>query len=444
MKPFALLITLCVYGGMTINPSHAQTNNTHVHFAKDQYLLSATTKSKLDSLVLSLRGKYQYTISLAGHTDSDGSDKYNRKLSANRVQTVYNYLISKGLDSSAIRKKSYGEHRPFMENKGETLMALNRRVEIMVRRKLIASDDTQEDSNTAPVVESNPCDRDTTVVLAGGTKITLGLCDFEKHRMAILNSKTIYTAREMMEYGLSLYTSDGQELVTGGMIKIANDSVVFDRPVEVELPLINDFFNCYDTAMLSRMRLYRANQHGDWDDSDTVSVVQRSTGTAFRFSISTGGTFNCDAIPTVPLRVIARAGGFLIAPIFQQIRKNQSTLRLKSPNGERIRKLQVTTSCGNCSQPSLVRRKYIRYNKKRTKAKIRFVECCSTDSLLVGYQIARDEDITVVDASELRKRGGSKLRPRCQREWGVLRRLSKETRRRIKDRGVNRKYILSV
>lgn len=48
-------------------------------------------------------------IELSAHTDSRGSNTYNQKLSQARAQSCVDYLISKGVKSSNIKAKGYGE-----------------------------------------------------------------------------------------------------------------------------------------------------------------------------------------------------------------------------------------------------------------------------------------------------------------------------------------------
>jgi outer membrane protein OmpA-like peptidoglycan-associated protein len=51
-------------------------------------------------------------ISVNSHTDTRGSDAYNKKLSQRRAQSCVTYLISLGLDSSRIIANGFGEEQP--------------------------------------------------------------------------------------------------------------------------------------------------------------------------------------------------------------------------------------------------------------------------------------------------------------------------------------------
>lgn len=69
------------------------------------------------------------SLKLAGHTDSQGSDAYNMKLSKDRAESVKAYLVSKGANPSRIEATGYGETQPIESNNTEQGRQNNRRVE---------------------------------------------------------------------------------------------------------------------------------------------------------------------------------------------------------------------------------------------------------------------------------------------------------------------------
>lgn len=73
------------------------------------------------------------TISVEGHTDSVGSDYYNRGLSQRRADSVARYLENVGLDGYRIDTVAYGESQPVASNSSAEGRQLNRRVEIKIR-----------------------------------------------------------------------------------------------------------------------------------------------------------------------------------------------------------------------------------------------------------------------------------------------------------------------
>jgi OmpA-OmpF porin, OOP family len=83
----------------------------------------------LDDVVSVLNENKDITIEIGGHTDSKGSDKANEKLSQNRVNSVRDYLVNKGIDGGRVTAKGYGESMPVASNLDATGREQNRRVE---------------------------------------------------------------------------------------------------------------------------------------------------------------------------------------------------------------------------------------------------------------------------------------------------------------------------
>lgn len=104
-----------------------------VNFAFDKYELNPESYAVLDRVVSVLNENSDIEIVISGHTDDRGSNEYNRKLSENRVNTVYNYLLSNGINSSRIMKTWHGEEIPVKENNTDINRAFNRRVEIKIK-----------------------------------------------------------------------------------------------------------------------------------------------------------------------------------------------------------------------------------------------------------------------------------------------------------------------
>jgi len=69
-------------------------------------------------------------FSLEGHTDADGKDAMNQKLSEVRAAAVKNFLVENGIDASRLSSKGFGESMPVDSNKTAKGKANNRRVEV--------------------------------------------------------------------------------------------------------------------------------------------------------------------------------------------------------------------------------------------------------------------------------------------------------------------------
>lgn len=101
-------------------------------FDVDKSVLKPEAKAKLDDLVSKMGAINLEVIIAVGHTDSDGSDAYNQKLSVRRSEAVKTYLVSKGIDANRIYTEGKGEKSPVADNKTREGKAKNRRTEIEV------------------------------------------------------------------------------------------------------------------------------------------------------------------------------------------------------------------------------------------------------------------------------------------------------------------------
>jgi len=71
-------------------------------------------------------------VEVQGHTDSDGSASYNRKLSDSRANSVRKYLVDAGIDGERLQAKGYGEDTPIDTNATSEGKERNRRVEFKI------------------------------------------------------------------------------------------------------------------------------------------------------------------------------------------------------------------------------------------------------------------------------------------------------------------------
>jgi outer membrane protein OmpA-like peptidoglycan-associated protein len=103
-----------------------------VFFSYNATTLEVASSAQLDKLVIYLHYKSTMKILVKGHTSSEGSDIYNKKLSENRAQAVVNYLISKGINGERLAYKGYGKTQPIYPNDTEENRHKNRRVEFEI------------------------------------------------------------------------------------------------------------------------------------------------------------------------------------------------------------------------------------------------------------------------------------------------------------------------
>ena len=73
-------------------------------------------------------------FSIEGHTDADGAEAFNLKLSESRAAAVQNYFVENGVDASRLSSKGFGESMPIDSNKTRAGKANNRRVEVKLMK----------------------------------------------------------------------------------------------------------------------------------------------------------------------------------------------------------------------------------------------------------------------------------------------------------------------
>lgn len=104
----------------------------NITFAFNDATLNPAFTGTLDKVAQTLVQYNETTITLAGHTDSVGSDSYNINLSRQRAASVANYLISRGVPASRISTQGYGKAYPIASNATDAGRAQNRRVELTI------------------------------------------------------------------------------------------------------------------------------------------------------------------------------------------------------------------------------------------------------------------------------------------------------------------------
>jgi OmpA-OmpF porin, OOP family len=121
-------------GSMNMLQKLATDGRLVVHGIKFDYN-KATIKPEsmgvLNEIVKLMNDNPSMKFEIQGHTDSDGDDAYNMKLSQARADAVKAFLAETGIDSSRLTAKGYGESKPISDNSTPEGKASNRRVEFV-------------------------------------------------------------------------------------------------------------------------------------------------------------------------------------------------------------------------------------------------------------------------------------------------------------------------
>jgi outer membrane protein OmpA-like peptidoglycan-associated protein len=104
----------------------------NIYFDYNKATLRPESIEELERVVRFLQENPTLRVEISGHTDSDGSEMYNLRLSQARAQAVVDYLVSRGISPSRLIAKGYGESRPVAPNDTPENKQKNRRTELKI------------------------------------------------------------------------------------------------------------------------------------------------------------------------------------------------------------------------------------------------------------------------------------------------------------------------
>jgi hypothetical protein len=215
-----------------MSPLFAQkTIKRSVFFETNQAQLTETNFNYLQSLADTLKRYADYSISLKGNTDADGSDQFNQKLSEKRVLAVKQQLEKNGISYAIFNQEALGEHQPEADNTTLDGKQRNRRVDIFITfpPKTIAAQpsskhyqtiqDLYADLKTPPQYFSLKTGRDTVITGAKGTVLYIpkgAFAGVPANAIVDFSLKECYSFLDIVSENLTTI-SDDKILQTGGM-----------------------------------------------------------------------------------------------------------------------------------------------------------------------------------------------------------------------------------
>ncbi len=117
-----------------------QMKGKQILFASNTAELQADSHSLLNQIIIVLEEDCNEVVSanrltIAGHTDSQGDDRYNLNLSQRRADAVKAYFVNADADVGLIRSVGYGESQPVESNDTDKGRTQNRRIEFKLEHK---------------------------------------------------------------------------------------------------------------------------------------------------------------------------------------------------------------------------------------------------------------------------------------------------------------------
>lgn len=120
-----------------------------VYFKLDSHEIDERSHSLLDEVAdVIAHHPYIELVQIEGHTDAQGNDDYNKKLSQERADEVRKYLIQQGIHPDRLRAVGFGEEQPIDSNETDEGRANNRRVVFNIVKRY--GDSQNSDVQSAP------------------------------------------------------------------------------------------------------------------------------------------------------------------------------------------------------------------------------------------------------------------------------------------------------
>ncbi len=119
-----------VYENVEVTTTHIRITQK-VHFATNRAEILSDSFGLLDTVAQVMADFPEISVEIQGHTDSQGSDRHNQRLSDRRAEAVRSYLVGRGVSPARMTSRGYGESRPVESNRTREGRARNRRVEFV-------------------------------------------------------------------------------------------------------------------------------------------------------------------------------------------------------------------------------------------------------------------------------------------------------------------------
>jgi len=103
-----------------------------VFFDTNRATIKPMSFALLNDVAQAMKDNPKIKVEVQGHTDSQGNDAFNLKLSQRRAESVRTYLVKKGVAKDRMLPKGYGENVPIADNRTADGRAQNRRVEFVI------------------------------------------------------------------------------------------------------------------------------------------------------------------------------------------------------------------------------------------------------------------------------------------------------------------------
>ena len=119
------------YKNVVVTKTRIELKQT-VYFNTGKSRIKPISYGLLNEVAKAMGDHPKISVRIEGHTDSQGSEAFNLRLSQGRADAVRKYLIRQGVDGSRMVAKGYGEAVPIADNRTRGGREQNRRVEFVI------------------------------------------------------------------------------------------------------------------------------------------------------------------------------------------------------------------------------------------------------------------------------------------------------------------------
>lgn len=268
-----------------------------LYFETDEFTLTKTHESELTQFLnsLSLQGDYEFMV--RGHTDQDGSNAYNLKLSENRALSICSYLYNSNVNPELTSMSFAGELELAANDLTQQAKSQNRRVQVIFR-KYVFEDLSEvhsiisEEYKTEEVFSAS---QEHTMIGKHGTELEFSSLCFLTESGLTYDGEVKVELNEALDlssflaHGLST-SSEGEMLLSGGMLKVAaydedGNPLLLNssKPVNISMPTVN---------MRDDMNVFLSQDGTDWEiteqrpsnaQSQAIKTVVNPGPPPFRF-----------------------------------------------------------------------------------------------------------------------------------------------------------------
>jgi hypothetical protein len=388
-------ITLLLLVLLSCFNSHTQISVRHtVYFATNKDIISQDEQKRLVAFIEGISEEFIQGIEINGHTDSDGGDSFNIRLSQRRVESVQKQLSKIKFTQRGVTEIFHGETQPIDANTSSSGKRNNRRVEIVVELEVL------KEVTPPPLPIEADCSYDTTLIFPQGTEVTMNICDYFSIKDCF-EFIEYNTGESIRNSDLTTMTSDGNALISGGMFEI---KMCKEVKVTVDIPRV---VNPCDTT--SEFTLWTSpNSSETWSPiTGTIDRI-RNGGRNFLRTVVKGTTsINLDCLPATP----------------------PPKMVVKIPRGFKLTSAKLSTDL-----PASVI-----YAKKIKKRKAIFNSICPCSEPLIYLEVENpDGEMQIINYTELNDYDTHEAFGQCKREEVVKKILFFK----IRKKSMYRKYSI--